>query len=150
MSSDTGRAAAAVTVTIARDPALVRTVRLVAASVARRAGRDEEFVEEVRLAAGEACALFLGEPAHDPTAASAVSAGGPGSPPGDDPVAVTITINDFLSVDVSTPGVIDVEDHPDSDLDGIEPWALLRGLIEDFHVHRDESSTTVSMRWPLT
>ena len=61
MPSGTDRTASAVTVTIARDPALVRTVRLVAASVARRAGRDEEFVEEVRLAAGEACALFLGE-----------------------------------------------------------------------------------------
>jgi hypothetical protein len=125
-----------VSVTIARDPALVRTVRLVAASVARRAGRDEEFVEEVRLAACEACALFLGEHAN-PT-------------PDQPPVEVTIRIDEALSVDVSTPALVDVEDHPDSDLEGIEAWALLRGLIEDFHVSRDESCTTVTMRWPLS
>ena len=129
----------AVTVKIARDPALVRTVRLVAASVARRAGRDEEFVEEVRLAAGEACALFLAEPSPQ--------AGGGND--GGEAVAVTISISDRLSVDVSTAGPVDVEDHPDSDLDGIEPWALLRGLIDDFSVARDATGTTVSMRWPL-
>lgn len=137
MPSATERSAGAVTVTIARDPALVRTVRLVAASVARRAGRDEEFVEEVRLAAGEACALLLGDdPGADPTAG--------------EPVAVTITIDDTLSVDVSTNAVVPVEDHPDSDLDGVEPWALLRGLIDDFEVSQDPSQTTVSMRWSLS
>ena len=138
MPSGTDRTtAASVTVTIARDPALVRTVRLVAASVARRAGRDEEFVEEVRLAAGEACALFLGESAANPGAE-------------DLPVSVTITIDDGVSVDVSTPAVVDVEDHPDSDLEGMEAWALLRGLIEDFKVSQDDMQTTVSMRWPLS
>jgi hypothetical protein len=137
MPSGTDRTAAAVTVSIARDPALVRTVRLVAASVARRAGRDEEFVEEVRLAAGEACALFLGESAD------------PGTPE-ELPVDVTITIDDGLSVDVSTAALVDVEDHPDSDLEGIEAWALLRGLIEDFKVIQDDARTTVSMRWQLS
>lgn len=139
MPSGTDRTASAVTVTIARDPALVRTVRLVAASVARRAGRDEEFVEEVRLAAGEACALFLGE------------GGSVGTTEGD-PVAVTITIEeaDTLSVDVSTAGLVDVEDHPDSDLEGIEAWALLRGLIDDFKVSQGPTQTTVSMRWSLS
>jgi hypothetical protein len=130
----------AVTVTIARDPALVRTVRLVAASVARRAGRDEEFVEEVRLAAGEACALFLGEDGPDA-----------GTPAGD-PVAVTITIDDAetLSVEVFTTGLVDVEDHPDSDLEGMEAWALLRGLIDHFKVSQGPTGTTVFMRWSLT
>ena len=146
MSSELDRADAAVTVTIARDPALVRTVRLVAASVARRAGRDEEFVEEVRLAAGEACALFLGESADDPTAVKTARSG---EDLAGDPVAVTITIGERLHVAVSTPGVVDVEDHPDSDVDGIEPWALLRGLIDDFRVARETGSTTVSMSWPL-
>lgn len=136
MPSGTDRSAA-VTVTIARDPALVRTVRLVAASVARRAGRDEEFVEEVRLAAGEACALFLSD---EP---------GTGTTPGE-PVEVTITLDEALCVDVSTPSVVSVEDHPDSDLDGMEPWALLRGLIDHFEVSQDARQTTVSMRWPLS
>jgi len=136
MPTGADRSAAAVTVTIARDPALVRTVRLVAASVARRTGRDEDFVEEVRLAAGEACALFLGEESQAGT-------------PDCDPVEVTITIADSLVVDVTTPTVVPVDDHPDSDLDGIEPWALLRGLIDDFKVFQDTARTTVSMRWSL-
>lgn len=135
MPSGTDRAAAAVTVTIARDPALVRTVRLVAASVARRTGRDEEFVEEVRLAAGEACALLLAEQSRGTS--------------GDEPVAVTISIDDSLRVDVSTPAAVAVEDDPDSDIDGVEPWALLRGLIDDFEVVQEPAGTTVSMRWPL-
>lgn len=38
------------------DPAYVRTARLVAAAVARRAGVADELLDEVRLAIGEACA----------------------------------------------------------------------------------------------
>jgi anti-sigma regulatory factor (Ser/Thr protein kinase) len=37
------------------DPAYVRTIRLVAAAVARRAGVADELLDEVRLAIGEAC-----------------------------------------------------------------------------------------------
>lgn len=37
------------------DPAYVRTVRLVASAVARRAGVADELLDEVRLAIGEAC-----------------------------------------------------------------------------------------------
>ncbi len=62
---------------------------------------------------------------------------------------MTITIDGGLHVEVSTPADVPVEDHPDSDLDGIEAWALLRGLIDDFEVRHDASHTTVSMRWPL-
>lgn len=36
-------------------PEHVRTARLVAAAVARRAGVDEAVLDEVRLAVGEAC-----------------------------------------------------------------------------------------------
>ncbi len=132
MPTGTARTATGVTVTIARDPALVRTVRLVAASVARRAGRDEDFVEEVRLAVGEACALLLGDhPAPD-----------------EDPVTVAITLGDSLKVDVVAAGDIIPMDLPDSDIDGVEPWALLRGLIEDFDVVRDGVTTAVTMSWP--
>jgi hypothetical protein len=137
--------APAVTVTIARDPALVRTVRLVAASVARRTGRDEEFVEEVRLAAGEACALFLGE---DVSAAADLHRPPSGTSEGE-PVEVTLRLGDALTVEVSTAAPVDVHDHPDSDLDGIEPWALLRGLVDDFGVEQAAGRTTVTMRWSL-
>ena len=124
--------ATGVTVSIARAPALVRTVRLVAAAVARRTGRDEDFVEEVRLAVGEACALLLGDDT-DPLR---------------EPVTVAISIEDGLAVDVVSVGTVDTEDPPHSDIDGVEPWALLRGLIEDFTVLQDGATTTVSMSWP--
>jgi anti-sigma regulatory factor (Ser/Thr protein kinase) len=114
-----------------KDPALVRTVRLVAAAVARRAGVDEQLVEEVRLAVGEACALLIGE--RGPGDSSAA------------PVSVSMTIDGTLSVVVATSG-------PDAsavirDSDAIEPWALLRGLVDDFEIDRSGSVTTVSMSW---
>jgi serine/threonine-protein kinase RsbW len=44
-----------VEVTFTPLPAHVRTARLVATAVARRSGVDEELLDEVRLAVGEAC-----------------------------------------------------------------------------------------------
>ncbi len=41
-------------------PSHVRTARLVAAAVARRAGVDESVLDEVRLAVGEACSRAVG------------------------------------------------------------------------------------------
>ena len=121
---------------IARDPALVRTVRLVAAAVARRTGQDEEFVEEVRLAIGEACALMLA-PERSPS-------------PDYGPVTVTMALGDRLAVDVVADGEISVVDELHSDIDGVEPWALLRGLIEDFAIEQRGSTTKLSMSWPLS
>jgi serine/threonine-protein kinase RsbW len=152
-----------VTVAIARDPALVRTVRLVAAAVARRTGRDEEFVEEVRLAVGEACALLIGEDELDAGVAGVAGTSGAGEPDAAvesgsatgtatdpaEPVQVAISINDELQVEVSSAGPVAVEDDLHSDVDGVEPWALLRGLIGSFGVTRDGGVTRVSMAWPL-
>lgn len=121
-----------ITVAIARDPALVRTVRLIAAAVARRASQDEEFVEEVRLAVGEACALMVGEDAE-----------------GSGPVTVTLSMDDKLVVDVVATGHVHVDDDPDSDVDGVEPWALLRGLIDDLAIAHDGDTTTLSMSWAV-
>lgn len=135
MPASTARTATVVTVSIARDPALVRTVRLVAAAVARRAGRDEDFVEEVRLAVGEACALMIGEDA-DPAEETS------------DPVTVEIEIDGTLHVRVVSRRAFDATDPPHSDIDGVEPWALLRGLIQDFNIDQRGATTTVSMAWP--
>jgi len=128
--------ATAITVSIARDPALVRTVRLVAAAVARRTTGDEDFVEEIRLAVGEACALLVG-PGVVPTAVTG-------------PVEVTMRLEDRLRVAVRAAGDVALHDAPTGDIDGVEPWGLLRGLIEDFAIRRDSSGTTLSMSWPLT
>jgi anti-sigma regulatory factor (Ser/Thr protein kinase) len=126
------RTATGITVAIARDPALVRTVRLVAAAVARRASQDEEFVEEVRLAVGEACALLVGQDSA-----------------GEGPVEVRMRLEDRLRVSVEAAGAIAAQDPPTSDIDGVEPWALLRGLIDDFEISQDAGSTQLSMSWPL-
>ena len=136
MQSGAARTATGITVAIARDPALVRTVRLVAAAVARRTSQDEEFVEEVRLAVGEACALLVGQDVlPGPTA---------------HPVEVRMRVEDRLRVSVVATGSVAAQDAPTSDIDGVEPWALLRGLIDDFEVFQDAGTTVLSMSWHLT
>ncbi|HET7357199.1 MAG TPA: ATP-binding protein [Nocardioidaceae bacterium] len=112
-----------------RDSSLVRTIRLVAAAVARRAGRDEDFVEEVRLAVGEACGLLVS---------------GAGSP--DDRVSVLMQLGTTFTVWVSAPdGTIDPEPVG---YDELEPWALLRGLVDEFEVQREDDSVVLRMCWP--
>lgn len=136
MPSGAARTTTGITVAIARDPALVRTVRLVAAAVARRTSKDEEFVEEVRLAVGEACALLVGPDVL------------PG--PSLSPVEVRMRVEDRLRVSVVAAGSVAAQDAPTSDIDGVEPWALLRGLIDDFEISQDAGSTVLSMSWPLS
>ena len=135
MLSGRPRTATAISVSIARDPALVRTVRLVAAAFARRITGDEDFVEEVRLAVGEACALLVGS-----DASRATSSG---------PVEVIMRREDRLRVVVRADGAVAGQDSPTSDIDGVEPWALLRGLIDDFTIASDSDGTALSMSWAL-
>jgi serine/threonine-protein kinase RsbW len=127
---------AGVTISIARDPALVRTVRLIAAAVARRTGQDDHFVEEIRLAVGEACALMVGEATSSEEPAAA-------------PVVVSLSISQRLRVTVVSTGPVAAHGRPVS-FNNVEPWALLRGLLEDFTVEQDGTSTTLSMSWALS
>jgi hypothetical protein len=124
-----------ITVSITRDPALVRTVRLIAASVARRTGQDEDFVEEVRLAVGEACALLVGEEPEPSEHAT-------------DPVVVSLTITERLAVDVVSTGPVAAQQSGTSVAD-VEPWTLLRGLVDDFSYEQDGATTRLSMSWDL-
>jgi anti-sigma regulatory factor (Ser/Thr protein kinase) len=133
--SGPARTTTGITVAIARDPALVRTVRLVAAAVARRASADQDFVEEIRLAVGEACGVLVGV-----DASQADTSG---------PVEVCMRLEDRLRVEVRASGAVPVHDAPGSDIDGVEPWSLLRGLIEDFEIDQHAGSTVLSMSWPL-
>lgn len=126
----------AITVSIVRDPALVRTVRLIAAAVARRAGQEQQLVEEVRLAVGEACALMVGEePGAEDSDAS--------------PVVVSLSISQRLRVQVVSRMPV-AADRGDVSFDHVEPWALLRGLLEDFSIEQDRDTTTLSMSWALS
>ena len=126
-----------VTIAIARDPSLVRTVRLVAAAVARRAAVHEAMIEEIRLAVGEACAVMIGideaDVSGDPAAAT-------------DQVVVRLTLN--AGVDAAIEGRVA---ELSSDLAGLDlnPWALLQGLSDELTVHDHDGRTTVSMSWPL-
>jgi len=126
-----------VTIAIARDPSLVRTVRLVAAAVARRAAVHEAMIEEIRLAVGEACAVMIG--------IDEAELGDDADP--SDQVVVRLTLADGL--DASIEGrVADLS----SDLAGLDlnPWALLQGLSDELAVEDGDGRTTVSMSWPLT
>lgn len=59
-ASSSGPSSGTVHVRFAALPAHVRTARLIAAAVARRAGVDESLLDEVRLAVGEACSRAVG------------------------------------------------------------------------------------------
>ena len=133
MPVGTPRTQAGISIAIARDPSLVRTVRLVAAAVARRAAPSEDLVEEVRLAVGEACAVMV--------------SGLHGSPegPADDRVRLRMEIAERLYVSLACAG----EGAPVREGNAIDPWALLRGLADDLVVTSADGSTSVTMSWPL-
>jgi anti-sigma regulatory factor (Ser/Thr protein kinase) len=126
------RTEAGVTISISRDPALVRTVRLVAAAVARRVDCDEALIEEIRFAVGEACAVMIG--ADDRRPAS------------DGLVDVRITTDDELAVTISGQPY-----GADADMGqmGLDPWALLRGLSDNVTVEDSDGRTTLRMSWPI-
>ncbi len=127
-----------VSLTITRDPSLVRTVRLVAASLARRAGLDASVVEEVRLAVGETCAVMVGVAAEEDPVPSA----------SEDQVGVALRVDRGLVAEISGPSVVADSDAPDELADlASDPWALVRGLVEDVEVLEEHGSTVVRLRW---
>jgi serine/threonine-protein kinase RsbW len=121
-----------VTIAIARDPALVRTVRLVAAAVARRADCSDTRIEEIRLAVGEACAVMIGqsETGHESEDRVKVRL--------QTDHAFTITVTGRLADDES--GFAEI---------GLDPWALLEGLSEELKVSENDGVTNLSLTWPL-
>lgn len=120
---------------VLRDPALVRTVRLVAAAFARRHRVTEDVVEEVRLAVGEACAVMIGT--DEATTSD------------DGVLRVSLSREDGLHVEVT--GTTGQQQQVLSDL-GLDPWAVMRGLVEDGDVvggvDEAEGSATVRLSWP--
>ena len=121
-----------VTIAITRDPALVRTVRLVAAAVARRAACKDSLIEEIRLAVGEACAVMIGSEEV--------------AVPGDEQIEVRLHTEGGFRVTVT--GRVDGVDSSFADV-GVDPWALLQGLSDDVKVTETDGITTLSMAWPL-
>lgn len=131
-------------------PEHVRTARLVAAAVARRAGVDEAVLDEVRLAVGEACSRAVGlHRSHGITApvkvvlseeeksfsievgdeVPAVGGGGSSGVPG---------------ARSATPEELDSEGEDEMGL------AVISGLVDDVEVTSTEDGGVIRMSWPTT
>ncbi|MFF9147739.1 ATP-binding protein [Streptomyces sp. NPDC014861] len=134
-------------------PEHVRTARLVAAAVARRARVDEAVLDEVRLAVGEACSRAVGlhrsngvttpirvvlieaektfsiEVGDEVPGAGAAAGGVPGARAGDP-----------------------AEAAEEADADGEDEMglAVIRGLVDDVEVTAGEDGGTIRMSWPTT
>ncbi|WP_405614281.1 ATP-binding protein [Streptomyces sp. NBC_01511] len=135
-------------------PEHVRTARLVAAAVARRAGVDEAVLDEVRLAVGEACSRAVGlHRSHGITA----------------PVRVVLTEEEKIfsievgdevpapgtkaaaeNVPVSRRAVLAGDLYETDTGDGEDEMglAVISGLVDDVEVTSDESGGTIRMSWP--
>ncbi|MFD4023023.1 ATP-binding protein [Streptomyces sp. NPDC058576] len=135
-------------------PEHVRTARLVAAAVARRAGVDEAVLDEVRLAVGEACSRAVGlHRSHGITApvsvalteeekAFSIEVGDSVPGPGEDPAA-----SDARSgADASGAG----PDRPDPEADGEDEMglAVISGLVDDVEVRSGAGGGVIRMSWP--
>lgn len=126
-------------------PEHVRTARLVAAAVARRAGVDEAVLDEVRLAVGEACSRAVG--LHQSVGITA-------------PVKVSLIEEEKqFSIEVgdeaphAVPGdrasgaAGDGEVEAEEDEMGL---AVISGLVDDVEVSAGEHGGLIRMTWPTT
>lgn len=107
----------------------VRTVRLVAGAAARRTGIDEEILEEVRLAVGEACARAV------------LRHRGAG-----ETAAIDVELNDEehgFSVRV-VDHVVDAPDEDEAEL----ALAVISALVPESSLTAEAGGTVVTMRWP--
>lgn len=131
-------------------PAHVRTARLIALAVARRAGVADDLLDEVRLAVGEACSRAVSVNQADAT-----------------PVVMRMTdAQSRFTVEVVDSGAFDdVQDEADltslgegaqegDESAAVETLpsgfglAVVSGLVEDMAVVGDDRGTTVRMTWP--
>ncbi|WP_129307724.1 ATP-binding protein [Streptomyces sp. L2] len=127
-------------------PEHVRTARLVAAAVARRAGVDEAVLDEVRLAVGEACSRAVG--LHQSSGVTA-------------PVKVALIEEEKqFSIEVgdeaphATPTArVAGGASADADVEAEEDemgLAVISGLVDDVEVSTGEDGGLIRMTWPTT
>ncbi|MCD0482435.1 ATP-binding protein [Streptacidiphilus sp. ASG 303] len=123
-------------------PEHVRTARLVAAAVARRAGVDESVLDEVRLAVGEACSRAVGLHLRSGL---------------EDPVRVTlveqekrflIEVGDGVGLEPEPAAPAADADADDSGEDAMG-LAVISGLVDDLDVASDDVGGVVRMSWPV-
>jgi len=135
-----------VSLRVAPLPEHVRTARLVAVALARRAGVEDGLLDEVRLAVGEACSRAVG--LH--------RSGAPGEPvlvrfaPPGERFGVEV-------IDLVTGGPVPKQDEADGEAglfeaNGIEAdmgLAVLRGLVDDLEVETVPTGGVIRMGWPV-
>lgn len=117
-------------------PAHVRTARLVAAALARRAGVDESVVDEVKLAVGEACGRAVDVQAARGADVVVLFT--------DDDAAFAVAVRDDGSAEPEVPPL-------DALVEGAVPpgigLAVIAGLVDDFDVVSSPDGTVVRMVW---
>lgn len=111
-------------------PEHVRTARLVAVAAARRAGVDEDAVDDVRLAVGEAVARAVLRHASAGT---------------DSDVEIVLADDDGFAVEVRDRTDAGLEDEDE----GVA-LALGRALAPDVALVPRPGGTTLRLRWPTT
>lgn len=123
-------------------PEHVRTARLVAAAVARRAGVDESVLDEVRLAVGEACSRAVG--LHRRSGI-------------DDAVRVrlvehekrfVIEVGDGVGPGAATDDDVDGSAGEDA-AEAAMGLAVISGLVDDLDISSDADGGLVRMSWPV-
>lgn len=121
-------------------PRYVRTARLVAVAVARRAGVSEGTLDEVRLATGEACGAAVARyRRHGITDLVRVEMSDDG------PYVVRVIDTCGSGRAASSPAGNDEEAE---DADRMHE-ALLAALVKDLEVRKGEDGTEVRMVWPV-
>ncbi|MCT2589919.1 ATP-binding protein [Streptomyces sp. N2-109] len=127
-------------------PEHVRTARLVAAAVARRAGVDEAVLDEVRLAVGEACTravgLHMSNGVDSPVRVALI----------EDEKKFSIEVGDEAPAAAGTLVRGAGDEAPgrpsDDEADGEMGLAVISGLVDDVEITADEKGGVIRMSWP--
>ncbi|MGY0485814.1 ATP-binding protein [Streptomyces sp. WG-D5] len=123
-------------------PEHVRTARLVAAAVARRAGVDEAVLDEVRLAVGEACSRAVG--LHQSSGITS-------------PVRValieeekqfSIEVGDEAPRTVHPSSAAGAGDDLEAEGEDEMGLAVISGLVDDVEVTAEADGGLIRMSWP--
>ncbi|MGW1137751.1 ATP-binding protein [Streptomyces zhihengii] len=126
-------------------PEHVRTARLVAAAVARRAGVDEAVLDEVRLAVGEACSRAVGlHRSHGVTAPVSVVLS-------EEEKTFSIEVGDEVTT-VGSGAAPGRSAGSDDDGDGEDEMglAVISGLVDDVEVSSRDGGGVIRMSWPVS
>ncbi len=133
----------------------VRTARLVAAAFARRVGVDEDLLDEVRLAVGEACSRVVGlhrrHQHREPVTVTLSSENGRLCVAVSDQIpqeAASLPVPVELGNGTALP---DLEGDFDNEtqLDAMA-LAVINGLVDDVEIHTGLDGGVVRMSWPAS